>query len=215
MARELYSSTSPALWCSNLSIAITVNTLLGTSVMFLYPVLGAQLGMSDVFFGEWVGVAVNDTAQVVATAFSMSPRAGEIATVVKLTRNALLGVVVVLVGLSYARWASGQIGGHAVSLAKRLKQSVPGFLLGFLALALLNTFGFFDWASGLLGRNTQADLKWLSDVLIVGALAAVGLGTRFASLRAAGFAPLVIGVSVSFTTATLGFVLIRFVGFAV
>jgi uncharacterized membrane protein YadS len=171
--------------------------------------------MDELFFGQWAGVAINDTAQVIAASFSVGPQAGEVATIVKLTRNALLGVVVVLLGLAYARWARDQISGKAVPLMHRLKQSVPLFLLGFLAMALLNTLGFFSWVSVAVDYNVQLAIQRVGDVLLVGALAAVGLGTRLSSLRAAGIAPVVIGVSVSATIAVLGYLMIRYVGFAV
>jgi uncharacterized integral membrane protein (TIGR00698 family) len=211
------AATAPAIKAKEeqLSIAIAINTLLGTTVMFLYPWLGPQIGMDDLFYGQWVGVAVNDTAQVIAASFSVSPAAGEVATIVKLTRNALLGLVVVVLGLAYARWARDQISGKAVPLTKRLKQSVPLFLLGFLAMALLNTFGFFSSVSAVVGYDVQNIIKTVGDVLLVGALAAVGLGTRLSSLRAAGIAPVVIGVSVSATIGVLGYLMIRYVGFAV
>ena len=211
------AATAPAIKAKEkmLSIAIAINTLLGTTAMFLYPWLGLQLGMDELFFGQWAGVAINDTAQVIAASFSVGPQAGEVATIVKLTRNALLGLVVVLLGLAYARWARDQISGKAVPLMHRLKQSVPLFLIGFLAMALLNTLGFFSWVSAAVHFDVQLAIRWAGDVLLVGALAAVGLGTRLSSLRAAGIAPVVIGVSVSATIAVLGYLMIRYVGFAV
>lgn len=195
-----------------MSFAIAVNTLLGTSAMFLYPAIGAAFELSDAAFGTWVGTAVNDTAQVVATAFSVSQRAGEVATVVKLTRNAFLGIVVVTAGLVYAKWASGQIGGKKVPLRKRLVQSVPAFLVGFLAMALANTFGLIGWLSETTGRNVHGDLKGLTTLLIVGALAGVGLGTRFKSLRATGLGPVAVGLAVSVTIAVASLLLIRWLG---
>jgi uncharacterized integral membrane protein (TIGR00698 family) len=208
------AATAPAIKAreEDLSFAIAVNTLLGTSAMFLYPIVGATLNFSDAVFGTWVGAAVNDTAQVVATAFSVSPRAGEVATVVKLTRNAFLGVVVVAAGLIYAKWARDQIGGKKVALRKRIAQSLPVFLLGFLAMAMANTFGLFGWISEVTGRNVHAGLKDLTTLLIVGALAGVGLGTKFKTLRATGLAPVAVGVGVSITTAVVSLLLIHLLG---
>ena len=69
--------------------------------------------------------------------------------------------------------------------------------------------------SAAVDYNVQLAIQRVGDVLLVGALAAVGLGTRLSSLRAAGIAPVVIGVSVSATIAVLGYLMIRYVGFAV
>src|SRR5687767_1944137 len=49
------------------SFAVGTITLFGTLAVFLYPLIGHALGLSDVSFGLWSGVAVNDTSQVIAT----------------------------------------------------------------------------------------------------------------------------------------------------
>jgi uncharacterized membrane protein YadS len=123
-----------------------------------------------------------------------------------------LGIVVVATGLVYAKWASDQIGGKRVAWRKRLAQSVPVFLVGFLAMALANTLGLIGWLSDATGRDIHGDLKGLTTLLIVGALAGVGLGTKFKTLRATGMAPVVVGLGVSVTTAVVSLLLIHWLG---
>jgi uncharacterized integral membrane protein (TIGR00698 family) len=77
------------------ALAVATITIFGIVAVLLYPLLGRLWGLSDTFFGTWAGTAVNDTSQVVATGFIFSPPAGEIATVVKLTRNLFLAPVMV------------------------------------------------------------------------------------------------------------------------
>ncbi len=196
----------------DLTFAIATNTLLGTVAVFAFPVLGTYFGFTDAFFGTWAGVAVNDTAQAVAAGFAFSPQAGEISTVVKLTRNAMIVVVIVAVGAIYARWVGGQIGGKKVSLAKRVKQSIPGFVVGFLVVAYANTLGLFSWLSDISGRDIQEDLRTATGLLILGSLAGVGLGTNFKRMRATGPRPLYIGVAASLATGLGAFVLITLLG---
>src|SRR5206468_11632346 len=113
------------------------------------------------------------TSQVVATGFAFSDAAGKIATVVKLTRNALMGAVIVALGLIYGRKRddSRARGG----IRARLRQSIPAFVIGFLAMAVLNTLGLFAWLSqqtgGDVGGLLQSGARWL----ILFALAGVGL----------------------------------------
>ena len=95
--------------------------------------------MSDNLFGHWAGAAVNDTSQVTATAFSYSVEAGETATIVKLTRNTLMVPVIFTVGM----WFAARESRHAAADERRswlssARKAVPTFLLGFLALALIN-----------------------------------------------------------------------------
>src|SRR5262249_8185514 len=135
----------------DVSFAIATNTLFGTLAVLLYPLIGKLFHFGDPPFGTWAGTAVNDTSQVVATGFAYSDAAGRVATAVKLTRNALMGAVIVLAGLAYSRSnQSDEESGTDRTQATfwvRLKQSFPLFVLGFLVMALLNTFGVFTTLS--------------------------------------------------------------------
>lgn len=190
------------------SFAIATNTLFGTLAVFAYPVLGHALGMSDAAFGTWAGTAVNDTSQVVATGFAFSEGAGSVATVVKLTRNTLMGGVIILMGLLYAGGGQGTAG----SLGQRLKQSVPIFVLGFLGMCLLNTLGFVAWASQQLGRDLTVDAQTAAKFLILMALAGVGLGTRLDAMRRIGLRPFWVGLATALVTSGASVAMIHFFG---
>jgi uncharacterized membrane protein YadS len=178
--------------------------------VFLYPVLARVFGMGDAEFGTWAGSAVNDTSQVVAAGFAVSEAAGRIATAVKLTRNALMGVVIVGIGLAYARRRRSP--GIPASWLKRLRESVPVFVLGFLAMALLNSLGGIGWASRLLGRDVGPDLLHASRFLILVALAGVGLGTSVASMRRTGTRPFLLGFTTAVVCSLASLGLIRLLG---
>lgn len=190
------------------SFAIATNTLFGTLCVFAYPVLGHALGMSDASFGTWAGTSVNDTSQVVATGFAYTEAAGSVATVVKLTRNALMGGVIILMGLLYAGDGTGTAG----SLRQRLKNSVPPFVLAFLGMCLLNTLGVIAWASQQLGRNLVGDAQTAAKFLILVALAGVGLGTRFDAMRRIGLRPFWVGLATALVTSGTSYALIRLLG---
>jgi uncharacterized integral membrane protein (TIGR00698 family) len=191
------------------AFAITTNTLFGTLAVFAYPILGHALDMTSAAFGTWAGTAVNDTSQVVATGFAFDEGAGKLATVVKLTRNAMMGGVIILLGIAYA-------GARAPSatLGQRVRQSVPGFVLGFLGMSLLNTLGAVAWASAVTHRDLAADAQALAKFLILVALAGVGLGTRFTAMRRIGLRPFWVGFATALVTAATSYALIRVFGAA-
>jgi len=195
-----------------MSFAVAVTTILGTVAVILYPLIGGYFGFTDTFYGTWVGTSVHDTAQAVAAGFARGDVAGDVATVVKLTRNAFLGIIIVLVGLSYARWVGGQIGGKKVPLGKRLQQSFPGFLIGFLFLALLNTVGAFGWMSGQVGVDVGSGLAGLSGWMMLGALAGVGLSTNLGLIRKMGIKPAFVGIAVTASVALTSLLLINLFG---
>jgi uncharacterized integral membrane protein (TIGR00698 family) len=175
----------------DVSFAVATITLFGTAAVIVYPLIGHALGMSDNLFGHWVGAAVNDTSQVTATGFGYSVAAGETATIVKLTRNTLMVPVIFSVGLWFAARESRPAGAEERRdwLASGRK-AVPPFLLGFLALALVNSAGFIP--DGLATMLTR-----VSQVLIVMALVGVGLTTRISALRQSGPAPFALGLAVA------------------
>jgi uncharacterized integral membrane protein (TIGR00698 family) len=187
------AATAPVIRAEerDVSFAVATITLFGTAAVAVYPLLGSVLDMPDVLFGHWAGAAVNDTSQVTATAFSYSVEAGETATIVKLTRNTLMVPVILVVGLWFAgRAARDADGEQRRGWLRSARKAVPPFLLGFLALALVNS-------AGLISGELADGLVRVSQVLIVMALVGVGLSTRVATLRQTGPAPFLMGLAVA------------------
>lgn len=201
------SATAPVIGArdEDISLAIATNTLFGTIAVFAYPLLGRWLGMDDPTFGTWAGTAVNDTSQVVATGFAYSDAAGQVATTVKLTRNALMVFVIIAMGFLHGGKGRGSFG-------KNLKASVPMFVFGFLALAVLRTVGALDTVGEWIGRDVPADLKVVARFLTLMALAGVGLGTKVAMMRQAGARPIVVGLGAAATVSLASLLLIRWLG---
>ena len=206
------TATAPVIGARDeeVSFAIATNTLFGTLAVFLYPALGHLAGLSSAAFGTWAGTAVNDTSQVVATGFAYGDAAGKVATAVKLTRNALMGGVIILMGVLHSRDRAD--GAKAMALGPRLQQSVPIFVLGFLLMALLTTFGATVRAGSILGRDLAHDLQTVSRFLILVALAGVGLSTRLSAMRRTGAMPFFVALATAVTTAAASYLLIQWLG---
>jgi len=211
------SATAPVIRARDeeVSFAVATNTLFGTLAVFLYPLIGHWMGLSSAAFGTWAGTAVNDTSQVVAAGFAFSDAAGEVATAVKLTRNALMGPVIVVIGLVYARRVDrepGAPGDAGAEIGTRIRQSIPLFVLGFLLVALLNTVGVLAWLGSRLGRALPHDLQAVSRFLILVALSGVGVSTRINAMRRIGATPFLVGLATAATTAITSYFLIRWLG---
>jgi len=99
-----------------------------------YPPLARMLDFTDAQAGFLVGASVHDVAQAIGAGFAVSDAAGAQATVVKLTRVALLAPLVTLAALWIARAqpVAAAAGGARVPL-------LPGFILAFLALVAVNS----------------------------------------------------------------------------
>ena len=168
---------------------------------------------------SWVvpGLAVNDTAQVVATGYAFSPGAGDVATVVKLTRN--LAILPVLLGATWfvARSsASGDVGTTATAGPKPsrlalVSRAVPWFVVGFVVVAGLRSVGLLDVP--LPGGATLADLcSTLAALLILVALAGVGMATDVRSLSAVGGRPFLLATVMWVVIGLLGLLVATTIG---
>ncbi len=170
---------------SHVGYAVATVTLFGTAAVFVYPIVGHALAMRDVDFGLWSGIAVNDTSQVIAASAAYSGAALDVATVVKLIRNALMAPLLLLVAWGWAR-ERHQAGGGKVDL----RRAVPLFVLGFLAMASLRSVG-------LIGGREAAIFDAAARILILVGLSAVGLSIRLGEIRATSWRPLAVGFSVA------------------
>ena len=166
--------------------AVATITLFGTIAIFLYPAIGHALAVPQSSFGLWAGVAVNDTSQVVATSAAYGSQALDIATVVKLIRNALMAPLLFLIATWWTSRGEDLVG----STRRGIRRAVPLFVLGFLALAALRTLGVIDAAEA-------STLDVAARALILVALAAVGMSIRVGELQETSWRPFAVGLSVA------------------
>lgn len=149
----------------NLSFTVFGVTLLSTVAMVIYPILSSVLGLSDLASGVFLGGTIHDVAQVVGAGFSVSDAVGETATTVKLIRVSLLAPFVLILTLWLrSKGMDDRSGGKRPAI-------LPGFVLAFLVLALINSL---NWIPSQL----QAWLWVVSKWAMLTAIAAVGMKTE-------------------------------------
>ena len=182
--------------------AVATVTLFGTIAVFAYPLIGHAARFGDAVFGLWAGIAINDTSQVVAASAAYSPGAFEVATVVKLIRNALMAPL--LLGIA---WTWNRRTGAAGDTRAGLRHAVPLFVLGFLALSALRSVGTID-------ATLATMLEAIARSLILVALAGVGLNVRLEELRSVGPKPLLVGLGAALAIGVATIVAISTFGLA-
>jgi uncharacterized integral membrane protein (TIGR00698 family) len=180
------------------SFSIAAILALGALALFTFPLIGHLLHLSDHAYGVWAGLAVDNTAEASAAGALYSDAAGKLAVLVKSTRNAMIGFVV----LAYAiYWASQGQAKQVTNKAAFLWQKFPKFVLGFLVISVLATYQFFS--KDQLG--TVANLSRWAFLLT---FAGVGLRTDFREMRKQGLRPFLVGAigEVVIAAFTLGLV---------
>lgn len=144
-------------------------TALGTLSMLALPPLFATLGYSDPQTGLLLGASIHDVAQAAGAGYLVSDTAGDIATLTKLLRVALLAPLVLLLGALLNRNSSG-------------KAEHPWFLLGFVTLFGMNSLGW-------LPEDLRQALATTSQACLLVVMAALGMRTSLSSLIAQGWRP--------------------------
>ena len=174
---------------SDIAYAMSATFLFDMAMIVLFPIMGRMLGLSDMAYGLWAGTAVNDTSSVVAAGYAFSEGAGDFATMVKLTRTlAIIPTVFVfsLVNLRLKRKESCDAAHSKVNIGGLF----PWFILGFLAMAMINSLG-------VIPTEVSAVAKDVSKFLMVAALAAIGLNTCFRDMKNSGINPMIHGFIIS------------------
>jgi uncharacterized integral membrane protein (TIGR00698 family) len=162
----------------DVAYALACITLFGTVAMFVYPLLPGVLDLAPRSYGLWAGASIHEIAQVVGATFQANEQAGEAGTIAKLSRVMMLAPVVMALGLTAARRRGA---GTA-----RAGAPVPWFVLGFVAVVILNSVV-------PVTAEARAVAGLAATVLLSMALAALGLEASIARLRAKGVRPLLLG----------------------
>ncbi len=150
-------------------------TTLSTAAMVVYPLITQWLGFDASTAGLFIGATIHDVAQVVGAGYSLSPAAGDAATITKLMRVALLVPVLVVISMVMRRRAAGEGTGVKAPL-------LPWFAVAFVALMLLNSTG---WVSS----DFRSGASSTSQTFLVIAIAGVGLKTSLKDVTQLGWRP--------------------------
>ncbi|MDB2356324.1 YeiH family protein [Pseudoalteromonas sp.] len=151
------------------AVALGVVFLLNGVGLLLFPTIGHYLNLSQEQFGLWAALAIHDTSSVVGASATYGAVALSIATTVKLTRAMWIIPYTTMAGVF---WRSEE------------KASIPLFIVGFLAAALINTY-LPDYSSIWSTLNSVA-----KQVLVV-TLFLIGSGLSLSVLRQAGVKPFI------------------------
>jgi len=174
------SASLPQHPSKEIATAVTVVgvSVLSTLAMIVYPMLADHLHLSAATAGVFIGGSIHEVAQVVGAGYGMSRETGDVATIVKLMRVAMLLPVVVCAAVIARRTQGNAKSGVSPPL-------LPWFAVAFLLLAWINSIG---WIGGPLQSFTNDVSRWC---LIV-AMSAIGMKTQLKQIVAVGLKPVVL-----------------------
>lgn len=157
----------------NLIFTVLSVTVLSTLAMIAYPILIEAFDFSHEVSGVFLGGTIHDVAQVVGAGFSVSDQTGEVATLVKLIRVAMLAPVVLIISVLVRRYAA------AGETDDKRPPILPVFVVGFLIFATLNSLG-------LIPLSVVEVMSNLSRWALLISIAAVGMKTSLKRILEVG-----------------------------
>jgi uncharacterized integral membrane protein (TIGR00698 family) len=188
------AAVGPIADASEEEMAVSLGTvfILNSVALFLFPVVGYALHMTQAQFGLWSALAIHDTSSVVGATAKYGASALAIGTTIKLAR-ALWIVPLSLV--------------TAITLKSKVRIQWPWFILFFCLAALLNTLlPSFNPAFGFLNRVGKIGLTVT--------LFLIGTGLNLETLKRVGARPLLQGLTlwIIVGAGTLALILSHWIG---
>lgn len=176
---------------SDMSVALGTIFVLNAIALFIFPIVGHALGMSQQDFGTWAAIAIHDTSSVVGAGAAYGEEALRVATTIKLTRALWIIPVAILTSFIFK--------------SKGRRVSIPWFIFFFILAMVFNTYVLGTSATGIAIGNGINDLarKMLTVTLFF-----IGASLSRDVLRTVGLRPLVQGVLlwVVISLGTLGYI---------
>lgn len=152
---------------SNMSVALATIFVLNAIALFIFPVFGHWLGMTEQEFGTWAAIAIHDTSSVVGAGAAYGEEALQVATTIKLTRA--LWIIPLALVTSF------------IFKGKDRKISIPWFILWFIVAMLINTYALDNVPevgkaiSGLARKGLIITMFFIGASLSTDVLKAVGI----------------------------------------
>jgi uncharacterized membrane protein YadS len=172
-----------------LSYVTSLVLVVAMPMMVVMPWIAKAAGMPDAVAGAWLGGTLDTSAAVVAGGELVSETARDVATVVKLSQNSLIGVAAFLLTVWWTMKGKGGTGqgeggrgkGEGGSLAV-IWERFPKFVFGFLVASLV-----FSWlvSEGTVAE-TRGTLTSIRTTLFAMAFVSIGLETSLTSLVTTG-----------------------------
>jgi uncharacterized integral membrane protein (TIGR00698 family) len=183
------AAVSTVIAASEAEIAVSIGTvfLLNAIALYVFPLAGHLLHLSQAQFGLWAGVAIHDISSVVGAGLSYGQDALQTATAVKLSRTLWIVPLTLAIAFGLGRRKPADAGAEGSRRPKKFKIAVPWFIGFFLLASLLRSYvpAVSVWSpelSGIARRGMILVLFLIGTSLSLRALRVVGWRTMVAGL---------------------------------
>ncbi len=183
------AAVSSVIAASEAEIAVSIGTifLLNAIALYVFPLAGHLLHLSQAQFGLWAGVAIHDISSVVGAGMSYGPDALQTATAVKLSRTLWIVPLTLAIAFGLGRRARKGACAEGPHRARKFKIAMPWFIGFFLLASLLRSYvpAISAWSpelSGIARRGMILVLFLIGTSLSLRALRVTGWRTMLAGV---------------------------------
>lgn len=175
---------------SETSVALATIFVLNAVALFLFPIIGHALQMSQQAFGTWAAIAIHDTSSVVGAGQAYGEEALQVATTIKLTR------ALWIIPLAFVTSFLFKQKGHQVT--------IPWFILFFVVAIVINSYLL---STTEVGTQVGLAINEFARKTLTITLFFIGASLSRDALKAVGVKPLILGVLlwVIISCSTLGY----------
>lgn len=184
--------------------------------IFLLPWLAGLMGLSPAIAGAWIGGNIDTTAAVSAAGAIAGEGALQIATIVKVTQNAMLGLVAVLLSMYFTYRVERTADAPRPSWHV-IWDRFPKFVLGFIVASIVATIYLSSAADPAAAKAAVGVVNDLRTWFLVLAFVSIGLEFQASSVREAGWKPIAVFTGATVFNLVLGLALasVLFRGFVI
>jgi len=175
------AAVAPAINAESDEISVSLGTvfILNSIALFIFPIIGQSLDLTQNQFGIWSAIAIHDTSSVVGASAAYGPEAMAIATTVKLARALWIAPVALLFLLLYRRNNS----------ESNAKIAIPWFIFLFLLASVMRTYAPVSIAPSLFDALVNLARAGMTITLFL-----IGASLSREMLKNVGIRPMLQGI---------------------
>lgn len=161
----------------DLSVAISISIIFTILMMIFEPMIIEWSGMGQIMGGALIGGTVDSTGAVVLAGSALGPEAEQVASLVKMIQNVLIGFIAFFVAIFFARKIDKT--GKSEVGASEIWHRFPKFILGFMVASIVASVIFVPVVGAEKTGAINKVLGQYKDWAFVLAFTSIGLDTNF------------------------------------
>lgn len=185
------AAVAPAIRADADETSVSLGTIfiLNSVALFIFPIIGHALGLTEHQFGIWAAIAIHDTSSVVGAGAKYGNEALHVATTVKLARALWIAPVAFMFAYFY-RPKHGET---------KISQMIPWFIFLFLLATVIRTYVPATFPTSIFDSLVMLGKAGLTVTLFL-----IGASLSRETLKAVGVKPLIQGIALWVVITILG-----------